>query len=183
MTTQPLTLADVSNAEITIAPNDFSKMNEFYEQDVMKNKIKICKFKIGSKPLKVEMTGEVATNGIAVKEWDNGEKSYSIGIRIDESADTLAIEELIFKVTELVPKHYEISSPVKDDIIYLKLKTKDKKTFGQIKSNLKLSPKTPCDTVFSGMNSKVLCEVNLYINFDNSTAGLVITPLKFDFEE
>lgn len=183
MTAQPLTLSDMTNAEITIAPCDFSKMQEFYEQDVVKNKIKICKFKIGSKPLKVELAGEVATNGIAVKEWDNGEKSYSIGVRIDESVDANGIEELLGKVTALVPNEYDISSPLKDDIIYLKLKTKDKKTFGQIKSNIKLSPKTPCDNVFSGTNVKVLCDVNIYINFDNGTAGLVVTPVKFDFEE
>lgn len=172
---QKLSLTDLSDATFDL---DFDKAHAKYESD-SKNKIAMGKLKIGKDMVEVSMTGELTTNGYAHNKADWGE-SYSVGMRLDE-AQTEMLQSLTQKVTDLCPG-FEITEPLKEDILYLKLKlNKDKKSFTS-KSNIKLDPKKEAQ-VSSGTEFTAHCEISAYVSFENQKAGVTIKVLSLQFEE
>jgi hypothetical protein len=101
-------------------------------------------------------------------------------MRLDE-AQTEMLQSLTQKVTDLCPG-FEITEPLKEDILYLKLKlNKDKKSFTS-KSNIKLDPKKEAQ-VSSGTEFTAHCEISAYVSFENQKAGVTIKVLSLQFEE
>jgi len=172
---QKLTLTEAKEG---IFDFDLSKAQSKYEKD-SKNKISMGKLKIGKDTVEAIFTGELSTNGYAHNKADWGE-TYSIGMRLDED-QVEALQALTLKVVDLCPG-FEITDPLKDDIVYFKLKlNKDQKSFA-VKSNIKLDPKKDA-MISSGTEFTARCELSLYVSFDAQKAGVTMKLLALDFEQ
>ena len=88
-------------------------------------------------------------------------------------------------ITESTPdskEEWDLTSPIKDDKIYIKLKTTtDKKRFN-IASNIKLDPKKIADaTIARGQKVQVIGELGVYCNLLDKKAGVTFAARKVTF--
>lgn len=177
------TISSAFQTPLTIFPPNFEKLENAFKSNPEKAWIKLLKFKDSeNKSLKVTLEGTVTTNGISINSWED-KKSFSIGFRFDDDDELLAIDNFLLLVKKFTGDEYDIKSPAKDEIIYLKLKSKDNSSFAPTKSNLKLSPKKPADSVYQGQTLKATCELSFYINFRDKTSGLILSPLDLIFDD
>jgi hypothetical protein len=179
------TVAAAVTSPLTLFPPNFEKLESCFHESKTPEKsfIKLFKFKDEeNKNLKVTLVGTVTTNGISVNSWED-RKNFSIGFRFDNDEEITFVEKFLELITKFIGDDYEVKSPLKDDLLYLKLKTKDNTSFAPTKSNLKLSPKKPADSVYQGQSLKATCEFSIYVNFKDKNAGLLITPLELTFDE
>lgn len=183
----PSNLASQKN--LKIANLDFNKSLTRYE-DSGKGFIAMGSFRIHKSAFKLLLQGELTTNGVAVNEF-NKIPNYSLGIQLSEEKDLEAFEKLNDFLTKYLEEHlpdiegWDLNNVVKDDRLYLKLKTDAKKMF-QFSSNVKLSPKSLAESgLFRGQNVEIVAEISPYFNFKDQKAGLSITPrsIKFDIDE
>ena len=158
--------------------------------DTGKGFIAMGTFRINKNAFKLVLKGELTTNGVAVNEF-NKTPNYSLGIQFDEEKDLEAFEKLNDLLAQFLDsflpdtEEWDLNRVVKEDRIYLKLKTDAKKNF-QFTSNVKLSPKNLSDSgLFRGQKVEVTAEIAPYFNFADKKAGLSISPrsIKFDVEE
>ncbi len=147
--------------------------------------LQVAQFKKGADRVVLKITGEITTKGVAVNEFtNNGKKSlsYSIGIRLEDSMETLLDSKIAEYLAALFPD-FEFTTPIRDEILYVKLKpSQDKKSFG-IVSNIKLDPKKIGDApIEAGSAITVFCELNCYVNFRDEKAGAIfnVTEIEFD---
>lgn len=171
------TISDLNTATITMN-FDMEKATQKYEKS-SSNFIALGQCKDNGKSLKIYIEGELITHGIAENKFNNSGKSvtsYSLGVSLEDPT-VLFLDELTSKVgivASIFPgESYTISNPVKDDVIYLKVK--DKKTFKDF-SNVKP------EGLVRGQKVKVLLDVKFYVNLKDSKAGLTLQPLKYEFE-
>lgn len=183
----PSALINQKNLKITNI--DLNKAFTKFE-DSGKNFIALANLKINKNAFKLLLKGELTTNGIAVNEF-NKTPNYSVGIQFDEEKDLDAFEKLNDQLAKFLDEHlpnaddWDLNRVVKDDRIYLKLKTDAKKNF-QFSSNVKLTPKNLNDAgLFRGQKVEVVAEIAPYFNFMDRKAGLSIQTrsIKFDVEE
>lgn len=183
----PANLAAQKN--LKIANLDLNKSLTRYE-DTGKGFIALGNFRINKNAFKLLLKGELTTNGVAVNEF-NKVANYSLGIQLEEEKDLDAFEKLNDFLSKFLEENlpdadnWDLNRIVKDDRIYLKLKTDAKKLF-QFSSNVKLAPKSLSESgLFRGQKVEVVAEIAPYFNFMDRKAGLSITPrsIKFDVEE
>jgi hypothetical protein len=133
-------------------------------------------YKLDGKTATVKITGETTTkDGIAVNKWKK-ETKYSIGLRLSEE-DQKAIIDLSssFIAQTGLPPNFRVTTPLKEDLIYLNLKPKtDKKSFDNVTTsdNIKLDPKKPDQSGLSrGDAITVTIELGAYINMESDDNG------------
>lgn len=176
----------VSNENLQIANLDLSKAAAKYE-DTGKGFLAMGAFRLGKSAFKTILKGELTTNGIACNEF-NKTPNYSLGLQFEQEADLEAFQKLndfIIKFLEAQnqkPDDWELTNVVRDDRIYIKLKTNQKKTF-QVLSNVKLDPKRLQDTgLYRGQKVEVIAELGIYFNLVDKKAGITISPRRITFE-
>jgi len=151
-----------------------AQASEKFQKD-SKNSLAMGKFKVNGKTTKLILKGELTTNGIAENKWTNSNGkstvTHSLGIQLDDE-DLMFFEEVANHLANFVGEDYELTSLVKNDVIYLK--TKDKKVFNAL-SNLK------ADKLFHGQKVAVTVEFKFYINLADEKTGIVLTPVKYNF--
>lgn len=177
----------INDSSLQIAHIDLKKASQFYE-DTGKNFLALGSFRLGKTGFKVALNGEVTTNGISVAEF-NKIPNYSFGLRFTDDEDLAAMEKLTEIVSAFISENdpevdWELLSPVKDDKMYIKLKTtSDKKRFN-VASNLKLDPKKVSDSpITRGQKVQVIGELGVYCNLIDKKAGVTFAPRKIVFAE
>ena len=159
---------------VTCSGVDMAKVIQKYESD-SKHSLAMGKFKADGKYQKIVLNGELTTNGIAENKWTNGTSkptiSYSLGLQLSEE-DLEFFEGVANNLATFVGDDFELTSLVKNDVIYLK--TKDKKVFNSM-SNVK------ADTLSHGQKVSVIADFKFYVNLKDQKAGIVLHPVKYTF--
>lgn len=180
-----LTPSEIVNSitDVSLTNFDFEKATNRFKRDESKFlALSLLKFKRNT--AKVILTGELATGGVMVSEFENKSKAYSIALTLDQIEDHQAFEELEDYLQKQIPDgDYSLSSPARDERLYVKLKpAKDGKSFS-VKNNLSLNPaKSENSGLYQGQKVEVTCQIGVYVNLKEKTAGLTITPLNIKFE-
>lgn len=176
----------VQDENLAITNLDLSKALTKYE-DTGKNFLAMGSVRINKNSFKLVLIGELTTNGITSGEFGKV-ISYSFGFRFDNEEDLQAFEklnEMIIKFLEdqnQKPDDWDLTNIIKDDKIYIKLKTNHKKTF-QVLSNVKLDPKRLADSgIYRGQKVEVVAELSVYFNLLDKKAGIVLGARKLTFE-
>lgn len=166
--------SEISLESLSCAGVDMTKALAKFEND-SKHSLEMGKFKVDGKTVKLLLEGELTTNGIAENKWSNSTGkatvTHSLGIQLSEE-DLTFFEGVANKLAEFVGGDYELTSLVKNDVIYLK--TKDKKVFNSLSN-------TKADTLFHGQKAAILVEFKYYINLKDEKAGIVLHPVKYTF--
>lgn len=179
----------VKDDDLQITNLDLVKALTKYE-DTGKNWLSMASLRIGKNSFKLVMAGELTTNGITTAEFGKV-ISYSFGFRFNDEDDLQAFEKLNDLIIQYLEDQnqkvdeWDITNLVKDDKIYIKLKTNHKKTF-QVISNVRIDPKRLQDApLFRGQKVEVIAEVSIYFNLVDKKAGIVLGARKitFDIEE
>lgn len=191
--TQTLTSFSPSEAakdeNLTITNIDLIKALTKYE-DNGKNWLSMGSLRMGKNAFKLVLTGELTTNGVTASEFGKV-MAYSFGFRFDHEEDLEAFQKFNDLIIQFIEDQdqkvddWDLTNIVKDDKIYIKLKTNHKKTF-QVISNVKIDPKRLADSgLYRGQKVEVIAEVSVYFNLLDKKAGLVLGPRKitFDIEE
>lgn len=175
----------VNNENLQIANVDLLKALTRYE-DTGKGFLAMGALRLGKAAFKTLLKGELTTNGIACNEF-NKIPNYSLGLQLDEE-DLLAFEKLNDLIIKFLndqnqkPDEWDLSKIVKDDRIYVKLKTNQKKSF-EVLSNVKLDPKRLQESgLFRGQKVEVISEISVYFNLVDKKAGVTISPRRLTFE-
>ena len=175
----------VANQDLQISNVDLLKALTRYE-DTGKGFLAMGALRIGKAAFKTLLKGELTTNGIACNEF-NKIPNYSLGLQFDDQEDLDAFE----KLNELIIKflddqhqksdEWDLSKVVKDDRIYIKLKTNQKKSF-EVLSNVKLDPKKLQETgLIRGQKVEVVAELSVYFNLIDKKAGISIGARRLHF--
>lgn len=140
--------------------------------------------KNSNKVPKITLDGEIESEGFLVNEFDKV-KNYSLPITLEESDELAALEKLSEHFSSMIPDSddYTITTPARDEKIYLKFKlARDKKNF-VARNNLKLNPNKIENTgIYRGQKVQVLGELGYYVNTKEKKAGLTFTLRKIFFE-
>lgn len=176
----------IQNASLQIAHLDVKKALSSFE-DTGKNFLVLGTFRLDKSSFKVSLEGELTTEGVTVTEF-NKIPNYSFGIRFDNPDDLSAMEQLNTTLADFLKQSgeedWELTQPVKDDKMYIKLKTtSDKKRFNVI-SNIKLDPKKLSDAnLVRGQKVQVIGDIGVYCNLPDKKAGVTFSARKLVFQE
>lgn len=176
----------IKDHDLKIAHFDVKKALTSYEESG-KNFLCMGTFRLGKNSFKVSLQGELTTDGVNVSEF-NKQLNYSFGFRFDNPDDLTAIESLSELLSDYLKEatndDWELTLPVREEKMYIKLKTtSDKKRFNLL-SNIKLDPKKLSDTTLSrGQKVNVIGELGVYCNLPDKKAGVTFTPRKLEFDE
>lgn len=166
--------SEISTASLSCAGVDMAKALAKFEND-SKRSLEMGKFKVDGKSIKLVLNGELTTNGIAENKWSSATGkstvTHSLGLQLSEE-DLSFFEEVANTLASFVGGDFELTSLVKNDVIYLK--TKEKKVFNTM-SNVK------ADKLFHGQKVEVVVEFKFYINLKDEKAGIVLHPVKYTF--
>ena len=187
MMASPFSPSDIiQDKTLQIAHLDVAKAIAHYE-DSGKNFLVLGNFRLDKSSFKLSLKGELTTDGITVSEF-NKIPNYSFGIRFDLDEDLVAMEAVSNLLADFLKANggedWELTQPVKDDKIYIKLKTtSDKKRFN-IVSNVKLDPKRVSDANLSrGQKVEIIGDLGVYCNIPDKKAGVTFSARKVIFEE
>lgn len=176
----------IKDENLAITNLDLVKALTKYE-DTGKNWLSMASLRIGKNAFKLILNGELTTNGITVSEFGKV-MSYSFGFRFDDEDNLEAFDKLNEMIINYLDDQnqksddWDITNLVKDDKIYIKLKTNHKKTF-QVLSNVKLDPKRLQDNgLYRGQKVEVVAELSVYFNLLDKKAGIVLGPRKLTFD-
>lgn len=165
---------------------DLEKENAKYETSPSAF-ITMPKYRLGKNALKLKLEASVFTNGIVSSEFGEGKQkreAFSLGLKCEDTEDLEALRSLSDQLAQQLPDDYSITETIKEDKIYLKLKTDDSKRNFKIKSNIPLNPKKSQDADISRDDIvTVLFELGVYVNLRDKTAGLIIHPLSLVFDK
>ena len=179
------TLTEIASAStLKLTGVDLASATKRFSTDPSKM-ISIAEFKLGKSAIKAQLQGSLSTEGIKSHEFDKITR-YTIGIKLDEE-DEEAITSILTKIEEFTksnsPEEWEILNPIKDQVIYLKLKTDFKKKSFQLKSNLKLDPRKLEDQPLErGNDVAANLTLQAYFNLKDHRAGLTFTPTSMSFQ-
>lgn len=174
----------INDADLRIAHLDVKKALANFEE-TGKNFLVMGAFRLGNNSVKVSLNGELTTEGVLVSEF-NKIPNYSFGFRFDEPEDLAAMEALSDKLANYLKENsnddWELTSPVKEDKMYIKLKTTtDKKRFNLL-SNIRLDPKKLQDANLSrGQKVQVIGDLGVYCNLPDKKAGITFSVRKLEF--
>lgn len=168
-------------SDIKITNLDLQKAVEKFTSD-SKYFIAMGVLKHENKTFQTVLNSEVFTNGLISTEF-SGKVNYSLGLAVSEE-DVKGLEILKdVLISFLNDQSYEITNPVKDEKLYLKLKSNFKNNGFNITSNVKMNPTKFQETgIFRGQQVQVVCDFSVYVNVKEKKAGVVITPRKLTFE-
>ena len=171
--------AKITESEFQISKKELDKALESYETDGKKF-IKVLPFKKNGKSVKFILTGSMFTNGINVMDF-NGKKSHSFGFQFDDEKD-LAAFSLIEEEVPFTGKDWELKSSVKEEGLFIKLKTIGTKRY-IAQSNIKLNCSKPENNeIQRGQNVAIIAEIAFWFNFNESTYGIALSPHRLEWE-
>lgn len=183
----PLSPSDIiQDKTLQIAHLDVPKAIAYFE-DTGKNFLVLGNFRLDKASFKISIKGELTTDGVSVSEF-NKIPNYSFGIRFDDDADMAAMEALSNILADYLKANggedWELTQPLKDDKMYIKLKTTtDKKRF-IIVSNVKLDPKKVSEANLTrGQKVEIVGDIGVYCNIPDKKAGVTFSARKVIFEE
>lgn len=182
----------ISPSELTPASGlalnvDLVKARAKYENNG-KSIIAMANFRLKKSPFKIRLEGELSTDGINVQSFGDGKNAkvnYSFGFITTCPEDLDGLAKFQALVDETAPDDYESVPLLKEEVIYIKLKTKDGKRFNCF-SNIKLEPKKVHEApLYNGQPVAVTAEVSAWFNVEDKKAGvsLSVTKLEFSVEE
>lgn len=182
LTLTPSSVAKNSDLNLIV---DLSKAQKVFENNGTRF-MTMAKFKIKKSIFKVIFSGEVSSDGIMMSTFGEGKSaksSYSFAFTFAEEEEKAAFEKFQELVIASAPDDYDSSSIIKDDeMMYLKLKTKDGKRFSNF-SNIKLDPKKIHESsIFNGQKVTVTGEVSGWYNLEDKKCGVSFSITKLEFE-
>lgn len=164
---------------VTLTPIDIAALDDQFKNGG--KSITTSRFRHEGERLTIILGGQIFTNGINFREFDDGSKAYSIGIEI--SRDVVeSLSEYEKAVVEFAPEDFVFEPLVKmDDHLFLKLKLDGSGKHFAFKSNLKITPKNYSEV---SMSSKVIvvAEVSAYFNFKSRKMGIYFAVKDTIFE-
>lgn len=176
----------VKSDDLQIANVDLVKAFSRYE-DSGKGFLAMGTFRLGKASFKTLIKGELTTNGIACNEF-NKTPNYSIGVQFDDAEDLQAFEKLNELIINFLnsqnqkAEEWDLTSGIKDDRIYIKIKTNQKKSF-DVLSNVKLDPKKLQELgLYRNQKVEVVSELAVYFNLVDKKAGVTVSPRRITFE-
>lgn len=129
--------------------------------------------------VKLTLKGEVVTDGVNVAAFDK--QVHSLGITLSDNEDLEQLKDVATAMFTQVftdfPTEWEVKDIVKNDVLYLKLKTKD----GQyrFKADVKMDPENPKKCNLSRKDVvEVKVEMQAYINFKDKFGGYFFDVLE-----
>ena len=127
--------------------------------------------------VKVLLKGEIVTNGINVASFD--QNVHSLGLSLSDPEDLENLQELTKPFSHIFtdfPEDWEVKDLLRNDVLYLKLKTKDGKY--RFKSDIKMDPENPKKVGIARSDTvEVKVEVQAYINFKQQSGGFFLDVL------
>ena len=174
------TPSDIESQSADVGFGKFSIATEILNFDKDPKKwIKQVPVLLGTKNIKLDLQGELSTNGILVNTDYN---THTVCFKFTDSDDLdglIALEEKLDLVN--VPESWERKALVKNECLWLKLKYDANKSAYQIKSNVKLNPKKPQDAILPAFQP-VTAQANLmaFFNIRDETYGLSLTLLNLN---
>lgn len=175
----------VANQDLQISNVDLLKALTRYE-DTGKGFLAMGALRLGKAAFKTVLRGELTTNGIACNEF-NKVPVYSLGLQFDDEEDLAAFQKLNDLIIKFLDDQHQksdewdLSNIVKDDRVYLKLKTNQKKSF-EVISNVKLDPKKLQDSgLIRGQKVEVVAELAVYFNLIDKKAGITLGVRRLHF--
>jgi len=176
--------SDITPAKGLALNVDLVKARSKFESNG-KSIIAMANFRLKKTPFKIKMDGELSTDGINVQtfgEGKNAKMNYSFGFVLLNSDDMAAFDAFQTLVDETAPEDYESSPIMKEEVLYIKLKTKDGKRFNCF-SNVKIDPKKSQEAaLYNGQKVSVTAEVNAWFNVEDKKAGVTFNVTKLEFE-
>lgn len=179
-----MSLQIIPDEDLTIRL-DFEKESARYEKNHEKF-LSIAKIRSGKKTVTFEIEGEMCTSGITCTDFGTEKKKrlvYSTGVIVDEE-ETESFNKLYVLLEDLCPEGWTIVEPLKDDKFYVKIKADDSGKKFSCKSNLSITPKKFSEAA-DATNLLIKGTVGVYLNFEETKAGLTFTPIQllFDHDE
>jgi hypothetical protein len=151
---------------------DFEKEVQKYNKEP-KKAIHIIRVKADKRPLKLNLIGEVTSDGIVVS-TEYG--THSLGFKFSDEEDLETIEQfnVLFEDFKF-DDSWTGKDFIKNDTLWIKLKYPKDKSSYKFTSNVKLNPKKPADTPFRAYHPvELLVELLGYINLEDKIYGLSI---------
>jgi hypothetical protein len=174
---EPTTPASIS-APVTASGINIEKSEAKYI--ATRKFLEMGKIKLDNKPFQLELLGEVTTQGIAENKWEDKATGttttkLSLGFSFTNDEDLANMDLFNKAVEDFCPPDFDLTNPVKDnDIVYFNIK--DAKQFDAM-SNKKHK------AIRNGQAVTINCLVKFYMNFKTKTAGYVLHPTKYVFED
>jgi hypothetical protein len=143
--------------------------------------------KAGKSNVSFEVEGEICTAGISCTNFGSDKKqklSYSIGLAVEAEETFEPLFEKLKEtcVTEEGEDEWDITEPLKDGKLYLKLKLDGTGKKFAFKSNVPLTPKKFAEAS-NRTNLKVEGSVSAWFNLADKKAGLLFTPKHLTFND
>ena len=139
--------------------------------------------KLGKSTFRTNFNGTITTNGINCMEFDK-KQHYSIGFSFLNESDTEAFEKFEAPLTayllSLGLDDWTVSTPLKDDKIYFKLKYKKRAL--NAKTNIKVDLKKLDDLdVERNQKVQVIATASYYFNLKDRKAGISLDVQRINF--
>lgn len=168
------------------APSDyeFSSLTNDVDVATLENQEKIVysTIKVGKKPLRVVLRGELATDGINSKAFGNN-VTYSFGLKLADEADTSALNSIISDL--IAVEEYETKPIVQDDDrMFIKLPVAKSGLKFSTKINIKYDFKKLDEIdLYRGQDVEVYADVGAWYNIVDGkpTAGMMLKATKVEF--
>jgi hypothetical protein len=149
-----------------------------------KKEMATAPLKLDGQPVELVLVGELTTDGIAGKTFENeGKEKLTFGMRLTDPADEEAMTSLI-ELLEGVPDEgldqWNVRSVLREGVLYLKVKTSRDGASYAFQSNMKLSPKKDGGELFQFMPVEVRVAVNCYFSAADDGAGLFFPLRRLD---
>jgi hypothetical protein len=143
----------------------------------------------GDTPFQLLLSGEMCTAGINAMEFGVGKQkktTYSVGITMEEDSPQIhpliQIAALAKIEADKISPEMEFNEFLKDDKLFIKLRTDAQNRSFACKSNLKIDPKKYSDTntydnvAFTG-------EAQVWFNLEDLKYGISLIPKKIEFSK
>ena len=164
---------------------DLTKDQTRFSKDPKKF-LAMAKVRSGKKNVTFEASGEICTAGISCTDFGTDKKkkpSYSVGLLIENETEFERLHKMLEDYCySTFKENWEVSEPVKDEKLYIKLKLDGSGKKFAFKSNLSLTPKKFSDAA-NATNLHVEGEVQTWFNFADKKAGLIFSPKYLTFDE
>jgi len=158
--------------DITIAPLNFDLLKKKYEEGG--RSLTVSKFKSGNTAVSACFSGQIFTNGLNYKEFDDGGKSYTLGMEISDEV-LKALKHYEAALVAFGPEGFTFEPLVKGEgVIFLKFKVDGSGKHFAFKSNLKLTTKNYSE-ISQCSQVTVTVEVSAYFNFVIKKMGIYFT--------
>lgn len=139
-----------------------------YQNGVLNQPMGFINSRINNYPLKLTIDCE------GLGEIIVGEYGHTVLTRILDQEDIEGLTRLEQEATNLIPEGITFKPFLKDEKFFLKLQTKEDRYTAMI--NPPALPSTPEKSPFKrGSTLSIDCQPNIYINFENSSAGIYLT--------